>query len=59
MVTRDVEIPSGGVVFSPEILFVGDADTRNVKLMVGCAVQGTNLANRGARRLFNGVADSV
>ena len=61
MVTRDVEIPGGGVIFSPEILFVWDANTWNVQLVVRCAVKGTNLANRGLCNWgwFNRVADLV
>ena len=61
MVTGDVEIPGGGVIFSPEILFVRDANMWNVKLVVRCAVKGTNLANRGLcdRGWFNRVADPV
>ena len=38
MISRDVEIPGGSVVFSPEVLFVRDADAQNVKLVVGRAV---------------------
>ena len=56
MVSRDIEIPSRGVVFSPKILFVRDADMRDVKLVIGCAVKGTNLADWG---LFDRVADPV
>ena len=47
MVSGDVEIPGGSIIFSPEVLFVGNADARNVELMVGCAVKGTNLADWG------------
>ena len=50
MVSRDVEIPGRSVVFSPKVLFVRDADAWDVKLVVHCAVKGTNLADRG---LFN------
>ena len=56
MVIGYVEIPGGGVIFTPEVLFVGDADVWDVKLVVRCAVKGTNLADQG---LFNGFADLV
>ena len=56
MIPGDVEIPGRGVVFSPKVLFVGNADVRNVKLVVGCAVKGTNLADR---ELFDRFADPV
>ena len=56
MISGDVEIPGRGVVFSPKVLFTRDTDTWNVKLVVCCAVEGTNLANWG---LFDGVADPV
>ena len=38
MITRDVEIPGRGVVFSPKVLLIQDVDTRDVKLVVGCAI---------------------
>ena len=56
MVSGDVEIPGRGVVFSPKVLFTRDTDAWDVKLMVGCAVKGTNLADRG---LFGRVTDLV
>ena len=61
MVSRDVEIPGRGVIFSPKVLFKQDADAWNMELVISHAVQGTNLTNRRNRRLFDwcGVADLV
>ena len=56
MVSGDFEIPGRGIIFSPKVLFAWDADARDVKLMMCCAIKGTDLANRG---LFDGVADPV
>ena len=58
MISGDVEIPSGSIIFSPKVLFVRNADAWNMELVVGCAVKGTNLADRGR---FNGrgVTDPV
>ena len=59
MVTRDVEIPGGRIIFSPKVLFVRNTDARDVKLMIRCAEKGTNLADRGLCGWFNRVADPV
>ena len=61
MVSGDFEIPGRGVVFSPKVLLEWDADTWNMKLVVRCAIKGTNLANRGLRDRgwFNRVTDPV
>ena len=56
MVIGDVEIPSRSIIFSPKVLFPWDADAQNVKLVVCCAIKGTNLADRG---WFNGGANPV
>ena len=56
MISRDAKIPGGSIIFSPKVLFSGDTDTRDVELMVGCAIKGTELADR---RLFDGVTDPV
>ena len=56
MISGDVEIPGRGVLLSPKVLFTRDADTWDVKLVVCCAVKGTNLADQ---RLFNGFTDPV
>ena len=58
MVTRDVEIPGGRIIFPPKVLFTRDADAWDVKLMIRCAVKGTNLADRG-RLDGRGVTDPV
>ena len=56
MVTGDVEIPGGRIIFSPEVLLVRNTDARDVKLVVCCAIEGTDLANGG---WFDGVANPV
>ena len=56
MVTRDVEIPGGRIVFSPKVLFSWDTDAWDMELVVRCAIKDTKLANRG---LFNGLANPV
>ena len=59
MVIGDVEVPGGRIIFSPKVLFTRDADAWNVELMIRCAVEGTNLADRGLCGWFNRVADPV
>ena len=58
MIVGDVKIPGRGIIFSPKVLFPRDADAWDVELMVGCAVKGTNLADRG-RFSGRGVTDPV
>ena len=59
MISGDVEIPGRGVVFSPKVLLKRNSDAWNVKLVVCCAVKGTNLTDRGLCGWFNRVADPV
>ena len=58
MTAGDTEIPSRGVVFSPKVLFSGDASARDVELVIGGTIQGADLANQGLR-LRRGVTDLV